>query len=564
MQEAAPLSRSMCRQRPPRRWRRSAHGMAWRVLAAIALAAAAAPDAVAQTEPTTLWSFLGIGADQNSSNPAIQAAAKAKAAKHEICKKKKAIQYLAGMGCSPEHPEVGPALIAAMGDPDEPVRYEAVKAVLQTAAECQSRKQSRETRKAVGCLESCHDHCKQIKKKICECIDRLFGKAPPKERKCKEKMEECHEKVKECLTGKPPCVDPAKEDCECGNGHGPCCSDEMREKLQQLAYGRDEKGCFLETSERVRTVAEQALKACAACSGGACGDTGSMDQVVRELPAVDERELPDGDSDGECFSDRAIIAVPESDPYRFPESAPVGHPTATPLPEPILAPPATDSLMLPPQPPPMDHSSQGTLRSVLVRNRLPAPAASADGGSTRNRGVTQRLAQQGRLGAIRPFATVGVDPPATDAGSEAGSTDRDASGHPPFAAVPAAASQPAPARQPQTRSPAPDRWAALPHASIRPSRDPPSKPATVPTASPSPPETPGLADCPGPPTHGLSVMPPPRGHAVNPSLNGWSALAAVLVATLVTLFSFDAHRLVTGLLPGRASRTQWRPRTRFK
>ena len=29
----------------------------------------------------------------------------------------------------------------------------------------------------------------------------------------------------------------------------------MREKLQQLAYGRDDNGCFLKTSERVRDVA---------------------------------------------------------------------------------------------------------------------------------------------------------------------------------------------------------------------------------------------------------------------------------------------------------------------
>ena len=53
--------------------------------------------------------------------------------------KEKALEYLANLGCSPEHPEVGPAIIAAMGDPDEPVRYAAVKAALQTAAGCQSR-----------------------------------------------------------------------------------------------------------------------------------------------------------------------------------------------------------------------------------------------------------------------------------------------------------------------------------------------------------------------------------------------------------------------------------------
>lgn len=557
MQGVVPLSRSPCRQCPPRRWHRSAQGMAWHVVAALAVAVAAAPDAMAQTEPTTLWSFLGIGADQNSSNPAIQAAAKAKAAKHAICKKKKAIQYLAGMGCSPEHPEVGPALIAAMGDPDEPVRYEAVKAVLQTAAECQSRKQSRETRKALGCMESCHDHCKQIKKKICECIDRLFGKAPPKERKCKEKMEECHEKVKECLTGKPPCVDPSKEDCKCGNGHGPCCSDEMREKLQQLAYGRDDKGCFLETSERVRTVAEQALKACAACSGGACGDAGSMDQVVRELPAVDERELPDGDRDGECFSDRAIIAVPESDSYLPPESAPVGHPTPMPLPEPILAPPSTESLMLPP---PTDHSSQGPLRSVLVRNSPPARPHSADGSDTASRAV----AQQGRLKAIVPFPTAGVDPVASGTETQNGSTDREPAGRHSMRAPPTSIAVPAPPRVRRSLTTSPDRLAALPHVPIRLSPDPLPMSVTPPPATPPVPAAPRAADSPASPMPHLSAKSSTTTDAISHSLNGWSALAAVLVAAVVTILSFDTRRLVAGLLLGRASRNRWLSRTKFK
>ncbi len=55
--------------------------------------------------PMTVWSFLGVpnpfgtnAAAQQSDNPAIQAAAKAKAAKHEICKKKAAIKFLAGLG----------------------------------------------------------------------------------------------------------------------------------------------------------------------------------------------------------------------------------------------------------------------------------------------------------------------------------------------------------------------------------------------------------------------------------------------------------------------------------
>jgi len=135
--------------------------------------------------PTTIWSFMGVpnpfganAAAQQSSNPAIQAAAKAKAAKHEICKKKAAIQYLAGLGCTPEHPEVMPALLAAMGDPDEQVRYEAVKAVLQTAEVCQSPEQKKATRKAKGMSETCKDWKKACEKQVCDAVDRLCGKAP--------------------------------------------------------------------------------------------------------------------------------------------------------------------------------------------------------------------------------------------------------------------------------------------------------------------------------------------------------------------------------------------------
>ena len=150
---------------------------------AAALCVVVPADAFGQTTGSaTIWSFLGVpnpfginAADQQSANPAIQAAAKAKAAKHEICKKKKAIAYLAGLGCTPEHPEVGPALIAAMSDPDEPVRYEAVKAVLQTAGDCQSTKQKREAKKAQSHSDRCHDLKKKIDKAFCDCIDRLCG-----------------------------------------------------------------------------------------------------------------------------------------------------------------------------------------------------------------------------------------------------------------------------------------------------------------------------------------------------------------------------------------------------
>lgn len=306
----------------------------------------AAPCA-AQTSGGTLWDFLGIptnAAAQASSNPAIAAAAQAKAAKHEICKKKKALQYLAGMGCSPEHPEVAAALLAAMGDPDEPVRYEAVKAVMQTAEGCQSNEQKRQSRKALSLGERCHDCKKKIDKAICDCIDRLCGKAPPKEHKHKLKS----------LLGRDDCP---QEPADCGKGSGSCCTPEIREKLQQLAYGRDDRGCFLERSTRIRELAAAALQACAACGGCGCRD-GNASNAMREMPPEEAREMPreatDPLLDGDCVYESVIVPMPAAgqptladplppEPPSLPPPSGHGPPAPEPIPTPaasLAAPPA--------------------------------------------------------------------------------------------------------------------------------------------------------------------------------------------------------------------------------
>lgn len=319
--------------------------------AAIALVAAPVHG---QAPPPTLSSFLGIGADQQSSNPAIQAAAKAKAAKHQICKKKKAIQYLAGMGCSPEHPEVGAALLAAMSDPDEPVRYEAVKAVLQTAAECQSPEQKKAARKALGFGESLCDAKKKCEKKFCDCIDVLCGKAPPPEPKHK------HKKLKDMFKSQDDAACDPKADCPQGNGKGPCCSPDMRAKLMELAYGRDEKGCFLESSSRVREVAELALKACNACNGCGCDPMNGGSSGIRELPPVEERETAEytgvfpgnAGKPGHCVvTDRPMLMDdrPETDSMITPEPPPTPYAPEPPAsPEEIPTPaPGCDPIVFP-------------------------------------------------------------------------------------------------------------------------------------------------------------------------------------------------------------------------
>ena len=257
-------------------------------------------------------SSLGIQSPLNSSDPAIKAAAKAKAAKHKIHKKKGALKYLAGLGCVPERPEVAAALLAAMGDPDEPVRYEAVKAVLQTAGNCMSDEQKKAMNKALGFHEACALAKDKCHKAVCECIDVLFGKAPPPQHK-----HELLAKLHSMIPGrKEECEDPTtQEPEECGKRHGNCCTPEISAKLQELAFGRDQNGCFIERSERIRTAARQAVEACSACASGDCQDCDPCQGSggnVREMAPAETREMLGGTSGArrEMSLGSGVMALP--------------------------------------------------------------------------------------------------------------------------------------------------------------------------------------------------------------------------------------------------------------
>jgi hypothetical protein len=478
------------------------------------------PSAHAQTTgtPTTVWSLLGVpnpfgtnAAAQQSANPAIQAAAKAKAAKHEICKKKAAIKYLAGLGCTPEHPEVMPALMAAMDDPDEQVRYEAVKAVLQTAEVCQSRDQKKETRKTKGMSESCADAKKAVEKQFCDALDRLCGKAPPKEHKHKLKKA-----MKSMLGGE--CEDPAKEDCPCADRRGSCCSPEMRDKLMKLAYGRDDMGCFLEPSKRVRDLAEQALNACNACACGCEGMMGTesgMDNVVREMPPVDDRETRPSDNiplplGGPCYDDRLVVP-PQMDHHEM-------VPTPVPLPEPEVVPTPDAATVLP-----------GT-RSVLVRAPVPAeplpsaigrveaiwqpldpgtPFAESDAGDV--------LAFLGGIERRQPSARIAGEPTPPSAGRRHAETR--------LALAPTAASRGTPQLivRPVIRTPPPSLPAPTPS-----SPRPPVKAESAPVAAPAVPVIRALPPASPSPASGLTGSDRLR----------WLALASLTVALAIAIFGW--------------------------
>jgi hypothetical protein len=132
-----------------------------------------------------------------SPNPAIKKAAEIKKEEDLAKQKIKAVKYLTkiGCGCYNRDGSITDALLKALDDCTEEVRYETVKAITDAANG-----------------EACEN--------------------------CKNKS---------------------------------CCSEELSNKLYEMAYERDDTGCYLEPSERVRLAAAEALRAC--CPGSGDGGT---------------------------------------------------------------------------------------------------------------------------------------------------------------------------------------------------------------------------------------------------------------------------------------------------
>jgi hypothetical protein len=72
-------------------------------------------------------------ANANSSNPAVAAAAAAKADEDAAPQKIKALRYLATLGCGGCYPDIEAAILSALDDCTEAVRFEAVKALIETS-----------------------------------------------------------------------------------------------------------------------------------------------------------------------------------------------------------------------------------------------------------------------------------------------------------------------------------------------------------------------------------------------------------------------------------------------
>lgn len=247
-------------------------------LAAFSLSAASAQTPAA---PQTFWNWMGIPKEplsglvnregnfpmcekkpkllriadpQNleSKNPAIKKAAEIKAEEDLAAQKIKAIKYLGEIGCQDCYEGVDDALLAALDDCTEAVRYEAVKVILQRAL-CDANNPCLE--KCMNKTKTCKEHCTDVKvglmKSMCAKMHLLCGKPGPDGVTIKSKLPGF-------------ACGMAKADSNCGKCgcRGSCCSDKMTKKLVDLAYDRDEHGCYKEPSPRVRAMALQAIKAC--------------------------------------------------------------------------------------------------------------------------------------------------------------------------------------------------------------------------------------------------------------------------------------------------------------
>ena len=173
-------------------------------------------------------------------SPAVQAAAAAKAEEDQAAQKAKAIKYLASKGCGECFPDTEAALLAALDDCAEVIRYETVKGL----------------RGSTGGKCSC----------------------------CRENS---------------------------------CCSPKLLNKLYDLAYERDDSGCFVESSSRVRRNARLVICQCGGVpplderSGPLEGPGGGPDPVptVAMIDSLDEPFSTD-DLYGDAPSELAETQIP--------------------------------------------------------------------------------------------------------------------------------------------------------------------------------------------------------------------------------------------------------------
>lgn len=252
------------------------------------------------TDPSNLDPNTAAG-----QNPAIAKAAEIKQQEDLKKQKIKAIKYLATVGCCC-YKGVDEALMAAMDDCTEEVRYEAVKAVSEAGAE---------KKKHHGL---CHLH-----------HDGKGGKGGG---------------------------------CNCDGCDGNCCcSEEMSKKLAEIAYEKNDKCCWLESSERVREAAKEALRNC-------CPNNG---------PPPPPENIP---RPGDIETRPMPPSIPETIPQTRPETRGVPTPAVPTPPPPGITPPPGPPMPPPPLKGPSANRMPRSAAPVSQARPRPIPAPAADDG----------------------------------------------------------------------------------------------------------------------------------------------------------------------------------------
>lgn len=134
-----------------------------------------------------------------------------------------------------------------------------------------------------------------------------------------------------------------------------CCSEELSNKLYEMAYERDDAGCFLEPSERVRNAAAEALRAC--CPGR--GPDGGFILDETNGPGTGGEIIPQGERPD--MVDPGTGERPSIPPPTPPQPAPVPSPELGPMPVPPLPRPTPAVPRAPVQPAPTIQDETGAL-----------------------------------------------------------------------------------------------------------------------------------------------------------------------------------------------------------
>jgi len=139
-----------------------------------------------------------------------------------------------------------------------------------------------------------------------------------------------------------------------------CCSEEISNKLYEIAYERDDTGCYLEPSERVRLAAAEALRTC--CPNR--DEDFFIEMAPTPAPVGGERPGVVPETGGERPG--TVVPPPAVEPAPIP-----GNPPITPIPPTRVLPPVVP----PPVPAPAPASQLPSVRRSSRRTVETAPLA---------------------------------------------------------------------------------------------------------------------------------------------------------------------------------------------